>query len=102
MPWKNDDGFLFLKTPSGDGGEMLTLWVFQRGPDRKWSAGIDDGQTNSLESKWNHFDTEQGAQHFALMRGVEWLKKGIAELSQELDALDKQRDVAERQAPNPA
>jgi len=29
---------------------------------------------------------------------LEWLKKGIAELSQELDALDK----PERQAPNPA
>lgn len=91
----NQVSFLSLKTPSGDRGEMLTLWVIQRGPERKWSAGIDDGQTNSLEAKWDHFPSQWHAQHWALMRGVEWLREGIAEFSRELDALDQQREAGE-------
>lgn len=81
MPWKNDDGFFWLLIPEGQPGEILTLWAMQRGPGRGWSAGIDDGATNTIEAKWDHFTELEDAQGWCVARAVEWLKEGIAELA---------------------
>jgi hypothetical protein len=85
MPWKKEDGCFLLTVPEGQRGRILILWVMQRGYSEKWSAGIDDAQSCTLEQKLDVFDDTSEAQRWALTRAVEWLKQGIVELTRLID-----------------
>lgn len=86
MPWKKEDGCFLLTIPEAQPARMLVLWVMQRGSSEKWSAGIDDAQSFTLEQKLDYFDDTSEAQRWAEVRAIEWLNQGIAELTAAVDA----------------